>query len=267
MKLTLGISPCPNDTFIFDALLHKKIDTEGLEFDVHFADVEKLNKWSFNVKFDITKLSFNAFSSCISHYCLLDSGSALGKKCGPLLVKKAETTLHSKSKIVIPGKNTTANLLLSVLKPSFTNKYENIFSEIENEIISGKADAGLIIHENRFTFKKRGLVKVFDLGELWEIETALPIPLGGIAVSRKLSDLLQKKIERVLRRSVEFAFENPESSRDFVKLHSQELEDRVIDSHINLYVNDYTRSLSKVGRKAICILFQKKGINTDNIFL
>ncbi|MDA0890101.1 MAG: 1,4-dihydroxy-6-naphthoate synthase, partial [Bacteroidetes bacterium] len=163
MKLTLGFSPCPNDTFIFDALVHHKIDTEGLEFDVVFADVEQLNKWAFQAKLDVTKLSFNAFTQCISEYLLLDSGSALGRNCGPLLIKKPNVALTSKSKIAIPGKYTTANLLLSISNPEYSNKVEVLFSEIENEILSGNVDAGLIIHENRFTYQQKGLEKVKDL--------------------------------------------------------------------------------------------------------
>lgn len=267
MKITLGISPCPNDTFIFDALIHQKIDTEGIEFDVHFADVEHLNNHAINGLLDVTKLSFNAFSKCTKSYLLLDSGSALGRGCGPLLIKKPSTLLTNKSRIVVPGFNTTANLLLTILKPYYTNKYENIFSEIENDIILENADAGLIIHENRFTFKNKGLVEIYDLGELWEIENKLPIPLGGIAIRRELPHYLQKKIERILFNSVRFAIENPKSSKEFIKSHAQELEDSVIDAHVNLYVNDYSISLANEGRKAVRLLFQKVGVNSDNIFL
>lgn len=249
MKLTLGFSPCPNDTFIFDALVHHKIDTEGLEFEVFFADVEQLNKWAFDRKLDITKLSYNAFTHCINDYALLDSGSALGNNCGPLLIKKPNTTLTKESKIAIPGKYTTANMLLAIAFPNHQNKVETLFSEIEHEVINGNMDAGLIIHENRFTYQEKGLQKVKDLGEFWEEETRLPIPLGGIVVSRKLSLAIQKKIERVLRKSVEFAFENPNSSADYVKCHAQEMAKQVVDAHIALYVNDYTLSLGEQGKR------------------
>lgn len=267
MKLTLGFSPCPNDTFIFDALVHHKIDTEGLEFDVVFADVEQLNKWAFQAKLDVTKLSFNAFTQCISEYLLLDSGSALGKNCGPLLIKKPNVALTSKSKIAIPGKYTTANLLLSISNPEYSNKVEVLFSEIENEILSGNVDAGLIIHENRFTYQQKGLEKVKDLGEFWQQKTGLPLPLGGIVVKRVLPFEIQKKMERVLRKSVEYAFENRQSSLEFVSCHAQEMERDVIDAHIALYVNSCSVSLGEQGRKAVQLLFEKTGVKSDSIFL
>ena len=255
MKLTIGFSPCPNDTFIFDALVHQKIDTEGLEFEVVFADVEQLNKWAFDRKLDVTKLSYNAFTHCIDKYVLLDSGSALGRNCGPILLKKAKTILTPKSKIAIPGKYTTANMLLSISNPEYTNKVETLFSEIENDVLSGKADAGLIIHENRFTFLEKGLEKVKDLGEFWEEKTGLPIPLGGIVVNRDLPFEVQKKIERILRKSVKFALENRESSSEFVKFHAQEMETEVIDAHINLYVNKFSVSLGEEGRRSVRKIF------------
>ena len=267
MKLTLGFSPCPNDTFIFDALVHHKIDTEGLEFDVVFADVEQLNKWAFQAKLDVTKLSFNAFTQCISEYLLLDSGSALGRNCGPLLIKKPNVALTSKSKIAIPGKYTTANLLLSISNPEYSNKVEVLFSEIENEILSGNVDAGLIIHENRFTYQQKGLEKVKDLGEFWHQKTGLPLPLGGIVVKRVLPFEIQKKMERVLRKSVEYAFENRQSSLEFVSCHAQEMERDVIDAHIALYVNCYSVSLGEKGKKAVQLLFEKTGVKSDSIFL
>ena len=265
MKLTLGISPCPNDTFIFDALVHHKIDTEGLEFELVFSDVEQLNKWAFQGKLDITKLSYNAFTHCVNDYILLDSGSALGNNCGPLLIKKPNTILTKDSKIAIPGKYTTANMLLSIAFPKNQNKVEILFSEIENQVLEGIVDAGLIIHENRFTYKDKGLDKVSDLGEFWETQTGLPIPLGGIVVKRELPFSEQKKIERVLRKSVEYAFKNPNSSADFVKYHAQEMEKEVVNAHIALYVNDYSISLGKKGRKAVELLFKKSGHSFENI--
>ena len=267
MKLTLGFSPCPNDTFIFDALIHKKIDTEGLEFEIVFADVEQLNKWALKGKLCVTKLSFNAFAKCVSKYILIDSGSALGRGCGPLLIKKPNTVLNLKSKIAIPGENTTANALLNLAFPNYNNKVELLFSEIENQILLDTVDAGVIIHENRFTYQQKGLEKVKDLGEFWEKESGLPLPLGGIAVNRKLSSEVQKSIERVLRKSVEYAFKNRESSFDFVKFHAQEMEKHVIDAHINLYVNNYTFSLGKEGKKAIKLFFKKTGQGTDDLFV
>ena len=266
MKLTLGFSPCPNDTFIFDALIHQKIDTEDLEFDVFFADVEQLNRWALEAKLDVTKLSFSAFANCIPEYVLLDSGSAVGRNCGPLLIKKPSTILTSESEISIPGKQTTANLLLSIAYPEYCNKVEVLFSEIENKILSGNTDAGLIIHENRFTYQQKGLEKVKDLGMFWEKETALPLPLGGIVIRRGFSFQIQKKMERVLRRSIDYAFKNTESSLEFVMHHAQEMEKDVIDAHISLYVNRYSVSLGKQGRDAIQLLLRKAGVNTNHPF-
>jgi len=267
MKLTLGFSPCPNDTFIFDALVHHKIDTEGLEFEVIFADVEQLNKWAFQGKLDITKLSYNAFTHCVNDYALLDSGSALGNNCGPLLIKQPNIILTNESKIAIPGKYTTANMLLNIAFPNHQNKVEMLFSEIENKVLEGRVDVGLIIHENRFTYQEKGLEKVKDLGEFWEEETGLPIPLGGIVVKRALPLATQQKIERVLRKSVEYAFENSNSSADYVKCHAQEMEKQVLDAHIALYVNDYSISLGEQGRKAVELLFKKTGREFNSIFI
>ena len=267
MKLTLGFSPCPNDTFIFDALVHQKIDTEGLDFDVTFADVEQLNRWAHQGKLDVTKLSFYAFSKCISQYALSDSGAALGTNCGPILIKKPNTILTSQSKIAIPGEQTTANLLLSISNPDYTNKIEVLFSEIENEILLGNVDAGLIIHENRFTYQQKGLEKVKDLGEFWQQETGLPLPLGGIAIKRNLPFFIQKKMERVLKKSVEYAFAHRDSSLEFVRHYAQEMKADVIDSHINLYVNSYSVSLTQKGQEAIRLLFKKAGVHAGSIFI
>jgi 1,4-dihydroxy-6-naphthoate synthase len=267
MKLTLGFSPCPNDTFVFDALVHHKIDTEGLEFEVVFADVEQLNTWALKGKLDITKLSYHAFTFCTNDYLLLDSGSALGRNCGPLLIKRSETNLTLESKIAIPGEYTTANMLLNIAFPEHQNKVETLFSEIENDVINGSVDAGLIIHENRFTYQDKGLVKVKDLGEFWEQETGLPIPLGGIVVRRNLPLETQQKVERVLRKSVEYAFGNRESSSEFIKCHSQEMKQEVIDNHINLYVNEFSISLGKEGRKSVLKVFESVNAKESQIFL
>ena len=267
MKLTLGFSPCPNDTFIFDAMVHHKIDTEGLEFKVVFADVESLNKWAFEGKLDVTKLSYNAFTNCVDDYVLLDSGQALGNNCGPLLIKKQNTILTKESKIAIPGKYTTANMLLEIAFPEYKNKIETLFSDIESDVLDGKVDAGLIIHENRFTYQDKGLIKVQDLGEFWEEKIKLPIPLGGIVVKRNLDFDLQKKVERILRKSVEYAFENRVESAEYVKLHSQEMTKEVVDAHINLYVNEFSVSLGSQGREAIVKVFDYCNINSTNIFV
>ena len=267
MKLILGFSTCPNDTFIFDALVHHKVDTEGLEFEVVFADVEQLNKWALHGKLDITKLSYNAFTHCVNDYVLLDSGSALGNNCGPLLIKKRNTILTTKSKIAIPGEYTTANMLLSIAFPEHQNKVETLFSDIENDVIEGKVEAGLIIHENRFTYQDKGLEKVKDLGEFWQEETQLPLPLGGIVVKRILPLEIQQKLQRALRRSVEYAFKIPNSSADYVQSHSQAMEKEVVDAHINLYVNDYSVSLGRKGRKAVEMVFEKAGKDSHSAFV
>jgi len=259
MKLTLGFSTCPNDTFIFDAMIHHKVDTEGLEFDVLMADVEELNRNAFAGSIDITKLSYHAFAYVADKYRLLTSGSALGYKNGPLLIARQlfDTALLTSKNIAIPGKCTTANLLLGVLYPEIANKSVYLFSDIEDAILRGEVDAGLIIHENRFTYEAKGLVKIADLGEEWEKQTSSPIPLGGIVVHRKHDAELQQKINRVMQRSVEFALANPDSGKDFVKCHSQELDDEVIKMHIGLYVNQFTVDLGETGKKAIILLFEK----------
>ena len=267
MKLTLGFSPCPNDTFIFDALVHHKIDTEGLAFEVVFADVEQLNKWALEDKLDATKLSFNAFTHCVNDYVLLDSGSALGRNCGPLLIKKPNTILNPESTIAIPGKYTTANMLLNIAYPDYRNKVETLFSDIEDDVINGKVDAGLIIHESRFTYKEKGLVKAKDLGEFWEEKTGLSIPLGGIVIKRNLPHEIQQRFERVLRKSVEFAFANRESSSEFIKLHAQEMEKKIIDAHINLYVNEFSVSLGEEGRKAVEKVFERLNKSSKDVFI
>ena len=221
MKINLAFSSCPNDTFIFDALVNNKIDTEGIEFNPIIADIDKLNIWSSSHRYDITKLSYYAFTKCYEKYKLLNSGSALGDGCGPMLIKRPETVLNSNSFIAIPGELTTANLLLKIAYPSFINKTSVLFSEIEDLVYSGKFDAGLIIHENRFTFQKKGLVKVEDLGDFWFNKTNLPIPLGGIAISRNFSEQEQKKIDRLILKSLKFSLTNKESASKYVKAHAQ----------------------------------------------
>ena len=271
MKLTLGFSPCPNDTFIFDALIHHKIDTEGLEFEVFYDDVETLNQKAFRGELDITKLSYHAFAYVVDKYVLLDSGSALGFGVGPLLICKGDAELlhsqltaqHSPLTIGIPGKFTTANFLLGLAFPNATNKQELVFSEIEDAVLSGKIDVGLIIHENRFTYQNKGLKKIIDLGDYWEKQTGCAIPLGGIVANRKLPLDVQHKINRVLRKSVEFAFANPKSGLEFIRSHAQEMSEEVMYKHIELYVNKYSVDLGDEGRKAINLLFdtaREKGI-------
>ena len=262
MKLTLGFSPCPNDTFIFDALIHHKIDTEGLEFEVFFDDVETLNQKALRGELDITKLSYHAYAYVLEQYVLLDSGSALGFGVGPLLIAKHDlnaTDLRSKNgKLVgIPGKYTTANFLSGVAFPELQNKREMMFSEIEQALISEEIDLGLIIHENRFTYQDKGLKKIIDLGDFWEKETGAAIPLGGIMIKRSLEEDVQLKVNRLIRKSVEYAFENPKSGFDFIRANAQEMSEDVMYKHIELYVNKYSVELGEEGRRAVQTLFDK----------
>nr|WP_068889960.1 1,4-dihydroxy-6-naphthoate synthase [Pedobacter panaciterrae] len=262
MKLSLGFSPCPNDTFIFDALIHHKIDTEGLDFEVFFDDVETLNQKAFRGELDITKLSFHAFAHVCKQYALLDAGSALGFGVGPLLICKNENLIHntkeltSNLKVGIPGKYTTANFLLGIAFPHLVDKQEMIFSEIESALLNNRIDVGLIIHENRFTYSEKGLHKIVDLGSYWEQLTGCAIPLGGIVINRNIDREIQEKFNRLVRKSVEFAFENPKSGIEFIKQHAQEMSEEVMYKHIELYVNKYSIDLGVEGRKAIDVLFK-----------
>ncbi len=259
MQLTLGFSPCPNDTFIFDAMIHGKIDTEGLSFDVLMADVEELNKKAMAGEIQITKLSYHAYAYLTDKYQLLNAGSALGNNCGPLLI--AKRVYNDKEipslKVAIPGKYTTANFLLSLAYPNIENKKEMLFSDIEPAVLNDEVDAGLIIHENRFTYEQKGLKKIVDLGEYWENNTGLPIPLGGIVIKRDLDTSLKQKVDRVLRRSVEFALKKPEQTMSFVRQYAQEMDEKVMMQHVGLYVNDFTVNLGEKGRKAIEFMFEK----------
>jgi len=258
MKLTLGFSPCPNDTFIFDALINKKIDTEGLEFDAVLEDVETLNEWALQGKLDITKLSFPAFFQSLDKYVLLNSGSALGKGVGPLLISENEQEISNVelSSIAIPGLNTTANMLLGFAFPYARNKKPMLFSEIEDAVLAGKTDLGVIIHENRFTYQQKGLHKVMDLGEYWESKMKMPIPLGGIAVKRNIDAAIQEKIDNLIRKSLEYAFTNYPLITDYVKQHSQTMSEDVMRQHIELYVNNYSIDLGVEGKNAISVLYK-----------
>jgi 1,4-dihydroxy-6-naphthoate synthase len=260
-KLTLGFSPCPNDCFIFDAMVHGRIDTEGLEFELIMEDVEALNRKAMEGNIAITKLSYHALAYLTNAYALLDAGSALGFGVGPLLIaKKAMPKLKEEiagMRIAIPGRLTTANFLLSLAFPQAVNKVEMLFSDIEDAVLNGTVDAGLIIHENRFTYQDKGLHKLLDMGSYWESLTQGPIPLGGIVISRKLDSDIQQKVSRVLRKSVEYAFANPTASRSFVTAHAQEMSEAVMQKHIDLYVNKYSVSLGTEGRAAVQLMFDK----------
>lgn len=261
MTLTLAFSPCPNDCFIFDAMVHRRVDLEGLEFDVRLGDVEALNVAAFAGDVDITKLSFHAYAYCADRYVLLDAGSALGRNCGPLLISKravsVEEAAAGRLRIAIPGKYTTANVLLGYAFPLAQDKTELLFSDIEPAVSDGRYDAGLIIHENRFTYQARGLRKVIDLGEYWESTTGAPIPLGGIVIRRSVPEDVRQKVNRVLRRSVEYAFAHRDASLPYVREHAQEMSEEVMYKHIDLYVNQYSIDLGEDGRRAIEVLFAK----------
>ena len=260
MKLTLGASPCPNDCFIIDAIVHRRIDLEGLEFDVRLDDVETLNRAAFAGQLDVTKLSYHAFAFCADRFLALNAGSALGRHCGPLLIARRaidpEEVAAGGLSIAIPGKYTTANFLLGFAFPAAVNRAEMVFSEIEGAVQSGAVEAGVIIHENRFTYGAKGLLKIIDLGEHWEQRTGFPIPLGGIVASRALPAEVIARVDRVFRRSVEFAFANPDASLPFVREHAQEMSEEVMFQHIRLYVNVYSVDLGIDGKRAVTLLLQ-----------
>jgi len=265
MKLTLGYSPCPNDTFIFDALVNKKIDSEGLEFDTVLEDVQTLNKWSFEKKLDITKLSYPAFFQNLDKYVLLNSGAALGKGVGPILISNLPVRQAGKEEgirnveektIALPGENTTANLLFSFAYPEAKKKKHMIFSAIEESILNQQTELGVIIHENRFTYQQKGLHKVTDLGEYWEEKMQAPIPLGGIAVRRAIDKAVSLKIDKLIKKSIEFAFANYPLITDYVKQHSQEMSEDVMRQHIELYVNNFSLDLGNDGKQAIKTLYK-----------
>jgi 1,4-dihydroxy-6-naphthoate synthase len=261
MKLTIAYSPCPNDCFMFDAMVHGRIDTEGLTFDVRLLDIDALNASAIAGEFDATKLSFHAYPYCAGSYVLLDAGSALGNGCGPLLISKREIPQSEVAaggvRIAIPGRLTTANFLCGLAFPKAQDKTPITFSDIEPAVLDGRFEAGLIIHENRFTYEAKGLKKIIDLGEFWEAETGAPIPLGGIVVRRALSGDVKDALNRVMRRSVEFAFAHPEASLPYVRAHAQEMSDEVMYKHIDLYVNQYSVNLGSEGRRAIELMFAR----------
>ena len=258
---TLGFSPCPNDTFIFDALVNQKIDTAGIQFEVHLEDVETLNQWAFEGRLAFTKLSYNTILQVSDQYALLDSGSALGRGVGPLMVAKEKiptedlSAYFKEARIAIPGKNTTANLLFSLAFPAATHKTEVLFSEIEDRVNAGQFDCGLVIHESRFTYQQKGLHQLIDMGDWWEQHFGTDIPLGGIAVRRDVDETVAKQVEHFIKDSLQYSWANYPVLSAYVQQHAQEMEEAVMRQHIDLYVNDYTKSLGTVGRKAINKLF------------
>lgn len=277
MHFTLGFSPCPNDTFIFDALVNRKIDTEGFSFDVMLEDVQTLNEWARKGKLDISKISYGVLPLVLEKYLVLNSGGALGKGVGPLLITKntiPDTKEINSMRIAIPGVNTTAHLLFSLAYPEAVNKEFLVFHEIEDAVLSGKAGAGVIIHENRFTYQEKGLIKIRDLGEYWEETTNIPIPLGGIVIKRNIDSAVQKKIDALIRKSLEYAFSNYPRLTDYVRSHSQEMSETVMRQHIDLYVNHYSLELGEDGKDAVKKLLSvyrqinpADTVETNNLFL
>jgi 1,4-dihydroxy-6-naphthoate synthase len=253
--MTLGFSPCPNDTFIFHALLHSKVDTEGLTFEPCIADVEELNLRALRGELSATKLSCAAYAQAADKYLILDSGSALGRGNGPLLVAKNVQKIAPETRAAIPGKYTTAAFLLRLAFPQLQHFEEMLFSDIPQAVAQGKVDAGVLIHESRFTYAQQGLQLLADLGAEWEKRSGLPVPLGCICVKRSVETEQQRAFARVLHHSVEYALQNPTESRTFVKRHAQELSDEVIDRHISMFVNEYTRGLGAEGRRAVAAFF------------
>lgn len=256
--VTIGFSPCPNDTYIFDALVNGKIDTGRLHFDPVLLDVEELNKSALRGSLDVTKLSFRAYADVSHAYILCDSGSALGWGVGPLVVA-ADERLDTASDftVAIPGLHTTANFLFRMFFPHVTRFREMLFSEIEDAVANGDVDAGVIIHENRFTYRQKGLFRMADLGELWEAETRQPIPLGGIAVKRALPIVHSAKINELIRQSVEHANLHPSGTDEYVALHAQSMEPSVRRQHIGLYVNRHSVDLGIDGQAAIRYFYTK----------
>ncbi|MFM6924697.1 MAG: 1,4-dihydroxy-6-naphthoate synthase [Ferruginibacter sp.] len=258
MTLTLGFSPCPNDTFIFDALVNNKIDTGGLQFDVFLEDVQTLNNWALQGKLDITKLSYGVLPLVLKEYIVLNSGSALGTGVGPLLISNNEQgILNVEGKtIAIPGEHTTAHLLFSLAYPAAKNKIFLRYDEIENFVLEGKG-LGVIIHENRFTYAEKGLQKITDLGDYWERETGKSIPLGGIVIKRSVDAETKLQVDSLIRKSIEYAYAHHyKELTEYVKQHSQEMSESVMRQHIDLYVNNYSINLGETGKDAVQKLLQ-----------
>ena len=249
-KIRLAISPCPNDTFMFDAIVNRRIDLDGFDVEVTYLDIEQLNAAALECRYDITKCSTAILGAVGDSYALLDSGSALGRGNGPLLVRRKGETAPLKC-IAVPGEHTTANRLVMRLFPDIEERVPMLFSDIAEAVERGDYDSGVLIHEGRFVYHKRNLELVADLGLEWEARMELPLPLGSIICARDMGDEVLERFEALLRRSIEYAFANPMASREFIKQHAQELDDEVIDSHIALFVNDYSLSLGDEGRRAV----------------
>ena len=295
---SLAFSPCPNDTFIFDALVNKKIDTKGLDFDVALEDVQTLNQWALQEKHDFTKISYGVLPLVLKNYKVLESGGALGKGVGPLLIAKYDLRSTSEGEIskteqgilneqiehstfniqnyqvAIPGENTTAHLLFSLAYPNAKNKIFMPFNEIEDFVLKNENALGVIIHENRFTYQQKGLYKVKDLGTYWEEKFKLPIPLGAIVAHSKIDKSVSLLVDNLIKESIKYAFEHYPFVADYVKQYAQEMEEDVMRKHIDLYVNNFSLALGNDGRDAVLKLLDvyqqnhpSSQINPNNIFL
>ncbi len=255
VRLSLGISPCPNDTFIFDALVNGRLDTGGLELEVVHEDVQTLNRWALAGRLDVTKVSYGVLPEVSGEYALLESGGALGHGVGPLLVARPGVAFDpARSSVAIPGEQTTAHLLFSLVHPGAAGKRFMVFSEIEGAVARGEVDAGVIIHEGRFTYAARGLVPLLDLGQAWEARTGAPIPLGGIVARRSLGAVTLRRLDGLVRASLEAARAGGGALSPYVKRHAQELEEAVMRQHIDLYVNEHSLALGAGGRRAVEML-------------
>ena len=277
MQLTLGFSPCPNDTFIFDALVNKKIDAEGVDFEVVLEDVQTLNTWALEGRLDVSKISYGVLPLIIDKYVMLNSGGALGQGVGPLLIAKNEIkdlSIVDHFSIAVPGVNTTANMLFSFAFPNAKNKKFFVFDKIMDAVLNEEVDAGVIIHESRFTYKDRGLINLMDLGDYWEHQTNAPIPLGGIIIKRSFDAAVQQKLQRLIKLSIEYSLKNYPEISSYVSSHSQELSEDVMRKHIDLYVNDFSIDLKDKGRDAVQKFLEvyansnaAKAIHTNDIFV
>jgi 1,4-dihydroxy-6-naphthoate synthase len=258
MKLTLGISPCPNDTFIFDALVNGPIDTGDLRLEVVLEDVQTLNEWALRGKLDVSKVSYGVLPAITGSYALLESGGALGRGVGPLLVARPGLGAFRPEamEVAIPGRDTTAHLLFSLAYPAVASKRFLVFSEIEDAVLRGEVDAGVIIHEGRFTYAAKGLAKLRDLGEFWEATTGAPIPLGGIVARRSLPVAVRRELDRLVRASVEHALARRDALSPWIRAHAQEMDEAVMRRHIELYVNEFSVALGDAGHRAVRTLLE-----------
>ncbi len=250
MSIKLSISPCPNDTFMFDAIINRRIDLMGLDIEVEYHDIEVLNSHAMERRADITKCSTALLPAIEDSYRLLDSGAALGRGNGPLLVRRKGDTTPIEH-IAVPGEHTTANALIKRLFPEIKRRTPMLFSEIAKAVERGEFDAGVLIHEGRFVYERENLELIADLGLEWERREGLPLPLGSIVAARDLEGGVAERFETLLRESIAYAFAHPEVSRDFIKSHAQEMEDSVIDRHIALFVNEFSLTLGDEGREAV----------------